>query len=78
MYGIEIKESFLIYLLATMACLGAAMLYDIYGRSRRQHWDLSEDRLGRCPKCGHTFIADRTHTAVLCPRCGKACRIRNR
>ena len=77
MFSIDIKDGFLIYLLATLACLGAAMLYDLYGRERRQQWNLSDDRLGRCPECGHTFITARNHTAVLCPRCGKACHVRN-
>jgi uncharacterized paraquat-inducible protein A len=78
MFGIDLNDGFVIYLLASLACLGAAVLYDEYGRERRQRWSLSEDRLGRCPECGHTFIAARHHTNVLCPRCGKACRVRSR
>ena len=77
MFSIDLKDGFILYLLASFACLGAAMLYDLYGRERRQQWTLSDDRLGRCPACGHTFIAARHHTAVRCPRCGKACHVRN-
>ena len=78
MFNIDLKDGFIIYLLAAFACLGAAIAYDEFFRNRSQQWDLSDDRLGRCPKCGHTFITARNHTAVLCPRCGKACRVRNR
>ncbi len=75
-FGIEFKDGFVIYLAVTLGCLFGAMLFDEYRRERRQKWKVSEDRLGRCPDCGQPFIAERTLTSVLCPRCGRPCSVR--
>lgn len=69
MIEVTASEGLLVYLAVMGVGLGAAAIWDGW-RSRRQHWQVSEDRLARCPRCGCTFIVVRTVREANCPRCG--------
>jgi len=44
-------------------------------RNRVQHWDVSEEKLCRCPDCQLAFVVARTQWFAKCPRCRKNCRV---
>mgnify|MGYP001546416136 CR=1 FL=1 len=74
MIEIELQTFFELYVLFTMIALIILAVQERV-RSSSQTWELSEDRLCRCPECHLSFVVTRKETTARCPRCEKTCAI---
>lgn len=77
MITLGLGEGFVVYALIVLGGVAVAGLYDAW-RSRVRAWNLSEEHLGECSKCGLTFLVQRHENVIRCPRCRTFCSMRRR
>lgn len=72
MISIELQTFFELYVLFAMTGLAFLAIQERVRHSLR-NWEISEDRLCRCPECHLSFVVSRRETTARCPRCEKIC-----
>ena len=77
MISIGLDDFFVVYIMLALLALGVAWGRMLYSDSARG-WNLSQENLCQCRKCGTVFLVKRIESVARCPSCEELARVRGK